>query len=98
MAMEQTPPDLHRVAEHAKKCLDIIKSHSKREDIMMVVHEAALAAWTRGAHELALESMQSAQALLVDQDWEDKPRQVSSLLLQLAECVTLACVRMCLLT
>ena len=89
MAMEQTPPDPHRVAEHARKCIDIVKAHPKREDIMTMVHEAALAAWTRGAHELALESMQSAQVLLLPQDWEEKPRQVSSLLLQLAEYVCL---------
>lgn len=62
--------DPYRVAEHAKRCdelilqavrllsipsnrcLNIIKDHSIREEVLGQLCEAGLAAWTRGAHEV----------------------------------------------
>ncbi|KAH8120504.1 dual-domain HisK/Mak2 protein kinase [Phellopilus nigrolimitatus] len=82
---DDRPADPHRVAEHAKRCINIFKEHPIRDEILEHLFEAGLAAWTRGAHELALESLKNAQILVVEDHWQKDFQKASNLYLKLAE-------------
>lgn len=77
--------DPYRIAEHAKRCLNLIKENHIRKEILGQLHEAGLAAWARGAHELALETLKNAQFLLTDEDWVVDYSRTFALYLKLAE-------------
>ncbi|TDL28897.1 histidine kinase [Rickenella mellea] len=85
MLLHDNPRDPHRVAEHAKRCLSIIKEHTNRDEVLQLLIDAGISAWTTGAHELALESLLNARALLVDEHWEKDQNLTLSLLLKVAE-------------
>ncbi|KAL5518690.1 CHK1 [Sanghuangporus vaninii] len=77
--------DPYRIAEHAKRCLKFIKEHSIREEVLGQLYEAGLAAWARGAHELALETLKNAQFLLTEEDRGNSYSRTFALYLKLAE-------------
>ncbi|EIN13359.1 histidine kinase [Punctularia strigosozonata HHB-11173 SS5] len=71
MMLHDASPDIFRVAEHAKRCLQLIREHEgKRDELLTLLLDAGDSAFARGAHETALEIMQNAKALLPDNSWE----------------------------
>ncbi|KAI5123720.1 hypothetical protein M0805_000314 [Coniferiporia weirii] len=77
--------DPYRVAEHAKRCLKLIKEHPIRDDVFKRLFEAGLSAWARGAHELALETLKNARALVIEGLWQKDFYKAMTLHLKLAE-------------
>ncbi|KAH8834919.1 dual-domain HisK/Mak2 protein kinase [Flagelloscypha sp. PMI_526] len=88
MTLHEAIPDIYRIAEHAKKCLHLLRSHTKREDFLSALIEAGESAWARGAHELAIVTFQNARELLPTTPWQTSPHRTFSLLTKLAELLT----------
>ncbi|KII94402.1 hypothetical protein PLICRDRAFT_695401 [Plicaturopsis crispa FD-325 SS-3] len=84
MMLHETPPEVYRIAEHAKRCLPLLHEHPKREELLEVLIDAGESAWSRGAHELALGSFESAKSLLLKNTWTENPQRTFSLYLRLA--------------
>ncbi|KAJ2919335.1 hypothetical protein MD484_g1075, partial [Candolleomyces efflorescens] len=88
MMLHETPVDVYRIAEHAKKCLPLLLEHPKKEELLNVLIEAGESAWARGAHELAIRSFISARSLLNDRPWQANPQRTFNLLSRLAALYT----------
>ncbi|KAK7468476.1 Chk1 protein kinase [Stygiomarasmius scandens] len=88
MMLHETPVDVYRIAEHAKRCLILLREHAKREELLEVLLDAGQSAWTRGAHELAARSFLSAKTLLLDNPWADNPKRTFDLFSKLASLAT----------
>ncbi|KAF8973859.1 dual-domain HisK/Mak2 protein kinase [Flammula alnicola] len=84
MMLHETPIDVYRIAEHAKRCLTLLHDHPKRDELVDVLVDAGESAWARGAHELAIQSFVSARNLLREDAWADKPNRTFNLLSRLA--------------
>ncbi|KAK0233760.1 dual-domain HisK/Mak2 protein kinase [Armillaria fumosa] len=88
MMLHETPVDVYRIAEHAKRqnsrCLSLLQDHPKRDELLSVLIEAGEAAWTRGAHELAIRSFHSARTLLRGDPWSEYPQRTFQLFSRLA--------------
>ncbi|KDQ54896.1 hypothetical protein JAAARDRAFT_196280 [Jaapia argillacea MUCL 33604] len=84
MMLHDTSPDVYRIAEYAKRCLSLLRDHPKREELLNLMIESGDAAWARGAHELALQSLISARSLLSDDAWTKDSTRTSSLFTRLA--------------
>ncbi|PBL00451.1 histidine kinase [Armillaria gallica] len=84
MMLHETSVDVYRIAEHAKRCLSLLHDHPKRDELLSVLIEAGEAAWTRGAHELAIRSFHSARALLRGDPWSEHPQRTFSLFSRIA--------------
>ncbi|KAG7090785.1 hypothetical protein E1B28_009870 [Marasmius oreades] len=82
--LHETPVDVYRIAEHAKRCLPLLHEHPKRDELLDVLIDAGEAAWARGAHELALRSYSSARTLLVENPWMQRPQRTFELFSKLA--------------
>ncbi|KAK0481591.1 hypothetical protein IW261DRAFT_1550690 [Armillaria novae-zelandiae] len=61
------------------KCLSLLQDHPKRDELLSVLIEAGEAAWTRGAHELAIRSFHSARTLLRGDPWSEYPQRTFQL-------------------
>ncbi|KAI0090021.1 histidine kinase [Irpex rosettiformis] len=81
-------PDVYRIAEHARKCLPLLREHQKRDELINLSIDAGDAARARGAHELALQSYSNASFLLDDAPWASAPDRTMDLYLKLAELST----------
>ncbi|EGO28466.1 STKc type histidine kinase [Serpula lacrymans var. lacrymans S7.9] len=88
MMLHESAPDIHRIAEHAKRCLHLLHDHPKWGELLNVLIDAGDSAWARGAHELALQAFSSAKSLLRDNAWDDNPRRTCLLLSRLAALFT----------
>lgn len=88
MMLHETPIDVYRIAEHAKRCLNLLHDHPKRDELLDVLIDAGESAWARGAHELAIQSFVSARTLLRDDAWSENPRKAFNLLSRLAALFT----------
>ncbi|KAF9473185.1 hypothetical protein BDN70DRAFT_997771 [Pholiota conissans] len=88
MMMHETPIDVYRIAEHAKRCLNLLHDHPKRDELLDVLVDAGESAWARGAHELAIQSFVSARNLLSGDAWAEKPRRTFILLSRLSALYT----------
>ncbi|RXW16010.1 hypothetical protein EST38_g9848 [Candolleomyces aberdarensis] len=88
MMLHETPIDVYRIAEYAKKCLVLLLEHPKKEELLNVLIEAGESAWARGAHELAIRSFVSARSLLSDHPWEIDLQRTFNLLSRLAALYT----------
>ncbi|KIK70394.1 hypothetical protein GYMLUDRAFT_89430 [Collybiopsis luxurians FD-317 M1] len=88
MLHESPASDVYRIAEHAKNCLPLLLEHPKRDELLGLLINAGEMAWTRGAHELATQSLKSAKALLLDQPWSDNPKRTFDLYSKLASLAT----------
>ncbi|KAF8630202.1 hypothetical protein AX15_003056 [Amanita polypyramis BW_CC] len=84
MMMHETPVDIHRIAEHAKRCLPILRNHPKRDELLNVLIDAGESAWARGAHELSLRSFERAKSLIGNDPWNENPTRTFNLLSKLA--------------
>ncbi|TFK57700.1 histidine kinase [Heliocybe sulcata] len=84
MMLMEPSPDVYRISEHAKRCLPLLREHAKREELLNLMIESGDAAWARGAHELALQSLISARSLLTDDAWERDPTRTLLLFTRLA--------------
>ncbi|KAF8665081.1 hypothetical protein AX16_000549 [Volvariella volvacea WC 439] len=91
MMLHETPCDVYRIAEHAKRCLPLLHEHPKRDELLDVLLDAGESAWARGAHELAMRSFQSARALLREDPWADVPERTLQLLSRLAALYSWQC-------
>lgn len=78
-------PDVHRIAEHAGRCIPLLLNQPNREELLDVLVDAGESAWARGAHELALQAFISAQSLLTVDHWAVNSKRSSLLLSKLAE-------------
>lgn len=54
MMLHEPVPDVHRIAEYAKRCLPLLKDNSKREVLLDLLADAGDSARARGAHEVSL--------------------------------------------
>ncbi|KAF8349828.1 hypothetical protein F5887DRAFT_942564 [Amanita rubescens] len=88
MMLHEDPVDVYRIAEHAKRCLPILRDHPKKEELLNVLIDAGESAWARGAHELALRSFESARSLIGDDPWVEDPGRTFNLLSRLAALFT----------
>ncbi|THU88468.1 hypothetical protein K435DRAFT_830560 [Dendrothele bispora CBS 962.96] len=88
MMQHETPVDVYRIAEHAKRCLTLLREHPKREELLNVLLDAGQSAWTRGAHELAARSFLSAKTLLLDDPWKENHKRAFDLFEKLASLAT----------
>lgn len=88
MMLHEATPDVYRIAEHAKRCLPLLREHAKRDELLELSIDAGDSARARGAHELALQSYINAQSLLDNQSWVNDPQRTCSLYLKLAELYT----------
>ncbi|KDR85277.1 hypothetical protein GALMADRAFT_218372 [Galerina marginata CBS 339.88] len=88
MMLHETPIDVYRIAEHAKRCLNLLHDHPKRDELLDVLIDAGESAWARGAHELAIQSFVSARSLLRENAWAEKPSRTFNLLSRLAALYT----------
>ncbi|KAI0793300.1 histidine kinase [Abortiporus biennis] len=88
MMLHESVPDVYRIAEHAKRCLPLLREHSKREELLDLSIDAGDSARARGAHELALRSYLNAYELMDDNPWDSNPVRTMSLFLKLAELKT----------
>ncbi|KAF6766466.1 dual-domain HisK/Mak2 protein kinase [Ephemerocybe angulata] len=88
MMLHETPVDVYRIAEYAKKCLPLLLEHPKKEELLDVLIEAGESAWARGAHELAIRSLISARSLLKDDPWNSNQDKTFSILSRLAALYT----------
>ncbi|OSX67898.1 hypothetical protein POSPLADRAFT_1043081 [Postia placenta MAD-698-R-SB12] len=88
MMFHEATPDVYRIAEHAKRCLPLLREHAKRDELLELSIDAGDSARARGAHELALQSYINAQSLLDNQSWVNDPQRTCSLYLKLAELYT----------
>ncbi|KAI0700426.1 histidine kinase [Cytidiella melzeri] len=81
-------PDIYRIAEHARRCLPLLREHQKRDELLDLSIDAGDSARARGAHELALQSYSSAAFLLGDDPWDTATERTLDLYLKLAELST----------
>ncbi|KIJ68769.1 hypothetical protein HYDPIDRAFT_37202 [Hydnomerulius pinastri MD-312] len=81
-------PDVHRIAEHARRCIPLLREQANREELLDVLIDAGHSAWARGAHELAFQAFWSAKDLLSPSHWIDKPKRSCTLFSRLAELCT----------
>ncbi|KAH9927462.1 histidine kinase [Epithele typhae] len=81
-------PDIYRVAEHAKRCLPLLREFAKRDELLEMSLNAGDSARARGAHELALQSYMNARSLLDEDSWKTDVARTSSLFMRLAEMYT----------
>ncbi|PSS37161.1 hypothetical protein PHLCEN_2v1034 [Hermanssonia centrifuga] len=88
MMLHDTVPDVYRIAEHAKRCLPLLREHHRRDELLDLSIDAGDSASSRGAHELALQSYMNALSLLEDDPWKSKPERTMALYLKLAEWVS----------
>ncbi|KAF8912937.1 dual-domain HisK/Mak2 protein kinase [Gymnopilus junonius] len=88
MMLHESPVDVYRIAEHAKRCLSLLRDHPKRDELLDVLIDAGESAWARGAHELSIQSFVSARSLLRENAWADKPHRTFNLLFRLAALYT----------
>ncbi|KAI3615522.1 histidine kinase [Moniliophthora roreri] len=88
MMLHETPVDVYRIAEHAKRCLPLLHEHPKRDELLDVLIDAGEAAWARGAHELSLRSFSSARTLLLEDPWAREPHRTFELFSKLASLST----------
>ncbi|KAH9921391.1 histidine kinase [Fomitopsis serialis] len=88
MMLHESTPDVYRIAEHAKKCLPLLREHAKRDELLQLSIDAGDSATARGAHELALQSYINAQSLLDATSWASDLDRTTSLSLKLAELYT----------
>ncbi|KAI8983351.1 histidine kinase [Trametes punicea] len=88
MMLHESSPDIYRIAEHAKRCLPLLREHSKRDALLEMSIDAGDSARARGAHELALQSYMTARSLLDENSWKTDPARTSSLYMRLAELYT----------
>ncbi|KAF9258589.1 dual-domain HisK/Mak2 protein kinase [Marasmius fiardii PR-910] len=86
--LHETPVDVYRIAEHAKRCLSLLQEHPKRDELLDCLIDAGEAAWARGAHELALRSLSSARTILVENPWTQRPQRTFELFSKLASLST----------
>ncbi|KZT22094.1 histidine kinase [Neolentinus lepideus HHB14362 ss-1] len=84
MMLMEPSADVYRVSEHAKRCLPLLREHAKREELVNLMIESGDAAWARGAHELALQSLVSAKSLLTEDAWDRDPTRTLLLFTRLA--------------
>ncbi|KAJ7275535.1 histidine kinase [Mycena haematopus] len=84
MMMNEIPPDVYRIAEHATHCLPLLREHPKHNELLDILIDAGESAWARGAHELAMRSFVNARTLLRKNPWVPKPRRTLNLLRRLA--------------
>ncbi|KAJ3575904.1 hypothetical protein NP233_g779 [Leucocoprinus birnbaumii] len=84
MMLHETPIDIYRVAEHAKRCLPLLHEYAHRDELLDVLVDAGESAWARGAHELAIQSFISARTLFRRNPWIDDPLRAFSVLHRLA--------------
>ncbi|KAJ6569666.1 dual-domain HisK/Mak2 protein kinase [Mycena capillaripes] len=84
MMMNEIPVDVYRIAEHATRCLPLLRDHPKHDELLDVLIDAGESAWARGAHELAMRSFLNARTLLRKNPWVPKPRRTLNLLRRLA--------------
>ncbi|KAF9243774.1 STKc type histidine kinase [Melanogaster broomeanus] len=73
--LHDTVPDVHRIAEHARRCIPLLREQPNREELLDVLIGAGDSAWERGAHELALQAFWSAKDLLSPTHWVDNPKR-----------------------
>lgn len=52
MMLHESTPDVHRIAEHAKRCLPLLRENAKREVLLDLLLDAGDSARARGAHEV----------------------------------------------
>ncbi|CDO70926.1 hypothetical protein BN946_scf184829.g34 [Trametes cinnabarina] len=52
MMLHESTPDIYRIAEHAKRCLPLLREHSKRDELLEMSIDAGDSARARGAHEV----------------------------------------------
>jgi predicted ATPase/serine/threonine protein kinase len=88
MMIHEAPVDVYRIAEHAKRCLNLLRDHPKRDELLDVLIDAGESAWARGAHELGLQSFISARNLLGGNPWASKPMRTFKVLSRLAALLT----------
>ncbi|KAH9945631.1 histidine kinase [Amylocystis lapponica] len=88
MMLHDSTPDVYRIAEHAKRCLPLLREHAKRDELLQLSIDSGDSARARGAHELALQSYLNAQSLLDDHSWATDASRTSALLLRVAELYT----------
>ncbi|KAJ3003995.1 hypothetical protein NUW54_g5022 [Trametes sanguinea] len=88
MMLHESTPDIYRIAEHAKRCLPLLREHSKRDELLEMSIDAGDSARARGAHELALQSYMTARSLLDENSWKTDPVRTSQLYMRLAELYT----------
>ncbi|KAH8086606.1 histidine kinase [Cristinia sonorae] len=88
MMLHETTPDVHRIAEYAKRCLPLLKDNSQRKVLLSLLLDAGDSARARGAHELALQSYSNAFALLDEKPWDADFGRTMELYLRLAELST----------
>ncbi|OSD05781.1 histidine kinase [Trametes coccinea BRFM310] len=88
MMLHESTPDIYRIAEHAKRCLPLLREHSKRDALLEMSIDAGDSARARGAHELALQSYMTARSLLDENSWKTDPVRTSQLYMRLAELYT----------
>ncbi|GBE78499.1 histidine kinase [Sparassis crispa] len=88
MMLHDSTPDAYRIAEHAKRCLPLLREHAKRDELFLLSIDSGDSARARGAHELALQSYINAQSLLDADSWTTDPERTGSLCLRLAELYT----------
>ncbi|KAI6045151.1 STKc type histidine kinase [Pisolithus marmoratus] len=81
-------PDVHRIVDHAGRCIPLLLKEPNREQLLDVLVDAGESAWARGAHELAFQAFLSAQKLLSTDHWAVNPTRSSLLLSKLAELCT----------
>ncbi|KAF9015434.1 dual-domain HisK/Mak2 protein kinase [Cyathus striatus] len=86
--LHETPVDVYRIAEHAKRCLSLLQDHPKKEELLEVLIDAGESAWARGAHELSIRSFVSARTLLSEYRWIDKPARTLNIMSRLAALYT----------
>lgn len=51
--LHESTPDIYRIAEHAKRCLPLLREHSKRDALLEMSIDAGDSARARGAHEVS---------------------------------------------
>ncbi|KAI0028278.1 histidine kinase [Vararia minispora EC-137] len=89
MTMLREPtPDMYQISERAQKCLDLLRRHPKRDELIDLLISAGEAAQARGAHEQAYQSFVSARSLLDGNEWKTHAKRTFSLYLKLAELST----------
>ncbi|KAF8746288.1 hypothetical protein AX14_000082 [Amanita brunnescens Koide BX004] len=88
MMLHESPVDVYRIAEHAKRCLHILRDHPKKEELLNVLIDAGESAWARGAHELSLRSFESARSLIGEDPWAENHTQTFNVLSRLAALFT----------
>ncbi|KAI6136939.1 STKc type histidine kinase [Pisolithus sp. B1] len=81
-------PDVHRIIDHAARCIPLLLKYPNREQLLDVLVDAGESAWARGAHELAFQAFLSAQCLLSTDHWALNPKRSSLLVSKLAELCT----------